>query len=172
MLEIPLVPAQRIEVPKWLQVRGLLLPGGGVRMGQVGLEGARGLEGGPTGAAEGLCVGYGQGGHAQVSVLTCWTCRVTPSRRARPAAFGSAQDTGSWLTRHQWASELGLQAWWAGRRVWPSDNSSRGPAQLMGSGEGYPACPCPCPGQRGRIAEWLGGLGSSPAVWSGQPRPH
>ena len=42
----------------------------------------------------------------------------------------------------------------------------------MGSGEGYPACPCPCPGQRGRTAEWLGGLGSSPAVWSGQPRPH
>lgn len=73
-------------------------------MGQVGLEGARGLEGG---AAEGLCVGYGQGGHPQVSVLTCWTCRVTPSRKARPAAFRSAQDTGSWLTRHRWA----MQSW-------------------------------------------------------------
>lgn len=38
-------------------------------MGQVGLEGARGLEEGATGAAEGLCVGCGQGRHLQVSVL-------------------------------------------------------------------------------------------------------
>lgn len=74
-------------------------------MGQVGLEGARGLEGGATGATEGLCVGCGQGGHPQVSVLTCWACRVTPSRRAQPAAFGSAQDAGSWLTGHQWATQ-------------------------------------------------------------------
>ena len=45
MSEIPLVLAQRIEVPEWVQVRARLLHGGGVRMGQVGLEGARGLEG-------------------------------------------------------------------------------------------------------------------------------
>lgn len=56
-------------------------PGGGAGAGKVGA--------GTIGAAEGLRVGCGQGGHPQVSVLTCPACGATPRGRSGPCLWVS-----------------------------------------------------------------------------------
>ena len=101
MSEIPLVLAQRIEVPEWVQVRGRLLRGGGVRMGQVGLEGARGLEGGAAGATEGLCVA----GPLGIPLgLVQWK-RASSRRQAGTSGFLSVSDSDPPTSGWRWGAE-------------------------------------------------------------------
>lgn len=78
----------------------------------MGLEGARGLEEGATGAAEGLCVGCRQGRHLQVSVLPVGPVGSHQAGgRPNPAAFGPAQGRGVLADLAPVShTELGLQA--------------------------------------------------------------